>query len=171
VLVDGPYGGIEQKLELTFDSLVLVAGGGGITVCLPRFEYVAGVVLSSRAINIPHVKLVCAVRKQLHMEWILSELEALEKSLPAYMLEISVHVTRDGPMEHASSPDMEPSPFLVLTIESCSPAYLWLGSESSSTRVARAWTKSLLLLDRDGRYISVSWDPHLNFRLPSICCE
>lgn len=93
VWIDGPYGGMSRKVEVSFDNVILVAGGVGITACLPWLEYLTNVHQSSTPSRISHVKLVWAVRERAHAKWIIAELESREKSVPKDMLEICIHVT------------------------------------------------------------------------------
>jgi predicted ferric reductase len=110
VWVDGPYGGIDRKLEVSFDNIILIAGGGGITACLPWLEHLANAIQSSSPSKIPHVKLVWAVRKKSHMKWIIAELDSLEKSVPKHMLEICIHVTDQDSEGTESRSDIELTP-------------------------------------------------------------
>jgi predicted ferric reductase len=41
VFVDGPYGGLSRKIENGYDSVVLVAGAGGITASVSWLLYLA----------------------------------------------------------------------------------------------------------------------------------
>jgi predicted ferric reductase len=75
VLLDGPYGGLSRpRLENRFDSILLIAGGSGITGCLSWLSYMTSVCLPTR---VRTVTLIWAVREAGALEWALPELQAL----------------------------------------------------------------------------------------------
>ena len=81
VLVDGPYGGVSKKLENTYDSIILVAGGGGITASVSWLQYLAKCMKEGHA-AVRNVKLVWVVRHQAHLLWVGEELNAAQAIAP-----------------------------------------------------------------------------------------
>ena len=81
VVLDGPYGGLERRgVERAFDGVVLVAGGAGITVCLP---WVQDLVRRMRdgggeggGAMTKRVSLLWMIRQTEHFAWAEHELRA-----------------------------------------------------------------------------------------------
>ncbi|KAF8244418.1 hypothetical protein K440DRAFT_14090 [Wilcoxina mikolae CBS 423.85] len=75
--IDGPYGGITRPVECLYDTLILVAGGGGISACVPWLLYVMGKSRGSAGslVKIKRVVLVWAMRKAEHFAWAEKELD------------------------------------------------------------------------------------------------
>lgn len=72
--IDGPYGGIDRPVERLFGTIVLVAGGAGITACMPMLSHV---VMRSGVghIETKRIVLVWAVREVEHFTWVGRELK------------------------------------------------------------------------------------------------
>lgn len=92
VWIDGPYGGIDVKLEKLYDQAVLVAGGIGITGCLPWLQYL---VSHSRDehVRLSSVKLVWVVHEAAHVEWADPYLRELSRSEPKEFLHVEIYCT------------------------------------------------------------------------------
>ena len=101
--VDGPYGGIRLPIERTYDSLLLVAGGTGITACLPWIEHL--VKNDPSAFRVRRIKLVWAVRSPLWISWFSDSLRAL--SLLAKSASDPVDLSFDF---HVTGPDGTAAP-------------------------------------------------------------
>ena len=94
VWVDGPYGGIDAKLERRYDHMVLVAGGIGITGCLPWLQHAADIhSKKDKYMRLASVKLVWVVHEASHIEWADDYLQLLHQSVPAGFLTIEIHCT------------------------------------------------------------------------------
>ena len=94
VWVDGPYGGIDARLERRYDHMVLVAGGIGITGCLPWLQHIINIhVDKDQSKRLSSVKLVWVVHEASHIEWADEYLQSLHKSVPAGFLTIEIHCT------------------------------------------------------------------------------
>ena len=39
--IDGPYDGVDRSIENEYDTMILIAGGSGITSCLPWLQYIS----------------------------------------------------------------------------------------------------------------------------------
>ncbi|KAF2004643.1 hypothetical protein P154DRAFT_616814 [Amniculicola lignicola CBS 123094] len=119
VWIDGPYGGTRPPPS-RFDSLVLVAGGTGISACLPRaLDFVARATSPNASMKLKRVVMVWAVKKKSALSWICEELKTLlaasagrrrdegvdEKATPPGELDlvIRVHVTGEEGNEKAPS--------------------------------------------------------------------
>ncbi|ORY04196.1 ferric reductase like transmembrane component-domain-containing protein [Clohesyomyces aquaticus] len=78
IWIEGPYGGISRNIELAYNNLVLIAGGGGITACLPWLAFLAQKAKDGllNEIRIRRVVLFWTVKEQSHFSWASSALEA-----------------------------------------------------------------------------------------------
>ena len=71
VLLDGPFGGINRPLESLYDTLVLVAGGSGVTAIMPWLAHIAflwGV--SEHKCRTKRIELIWALRDIARAVWI-----------------------------------------------------------------------------------------------------
>jgi len=75
--IDGPYGGIGRPVDRLYDTLVLIAGGGGISACLPWLLYVTDKVRggAGNAVKIKRIVLVWAMKEAEHFLWAENELD------------------------------------------------------------------------------------------------
>lgn len=98
VWLDGPYGGISAKLENLYDHIILVAGGIGITACLPWMQHIINHKASgNNALRLSSIKLVWAVRHASHIEWADKYLQLLSQSAtPEGFLTIEIHCTSEN---------------------------------------------------------------------------
>ncbi|GAA6027261.1 hypothetical protein JCM8097_002535 [Rhodosporidiobolus ruineniae] len=106
VTLEGPYGSSEDASE--FDSVLLVAGGSGITHPLSTFHELAHQAVEGKAVT-SNVKLVWAVQKQEQAEWAsetLAECRALA-SQAGLAHSVDLHITR--PSSSSSSTGLTPS--------------------------------------------------------------
>ena len=93
VWVDGPYGGIDARLEAKYNQVVLVAGGIGITGCLPWLQhFVHHCRTNGPHILLSSVKLIWAVHEISHIEWADSYLRLLLESARD-LLEVEIYCT------------------------------------------------------------------------------
>ena len=67
--LEGPYGGIPYAVENTFDRIILVAGGGGVTACLPWLEHLAMKRAARLEMRTMAVRFIWAVRRVEHLGW------------------------------------------------------------------------------------------------------
>ncbi|KAI1140160.1 ferric reductase NAD binding domain-containing protein [Hypoxylon sp. FL0543] len=104
VHVDGPYGGIVEDVPALYESLIFVAGGSGISACLPWIQYAAKrVAEGSAATN--NIHLVWMVRYPSQIQWITEELEPLVSAHPD-LIQVDFFVT-DSSASAVSSTDSE----------------------------------------------------------------
>jgi NAD(P)H-flavin reductase len=79
VWVDGPYGGVTRPIHTRYDSLILVAGGTGISACLP---WVLDSAAKAKSVNarLKRVILVWAVKRIDAISWMANELKNIVDS-------------------------------------------------------------------------------------------
>ncbi|KZO98142.1 hypothetical protein CALVIDRAFT_512747 [Calocera viscosa TUFC12733] len=119
-LVDGAYGAPPRLEE--YQTVVLIAGGSGVSYCLPLLaSVVAGKGLTKK------VLFAWVVRRETHLGWIADELAAIVRAVPAGLqVEIRLYVTNSG----------KPSPTRMgsfTTIESASLAGAIPDAEAAAT--------------------------------------
>jgi hypothetical protein len=116
VWLDGPYGG-SRPLTSCYDSLILVAGGTGISACIPwALDFVARVNSQNSAMRLKRCVLVWAVRREDALGWISEELKTLASAAAGQLSEgmdekprtpvdvvIRVHITGEGEVIDADS--------------------------------------------------------------------
>ncbi|KAI1120961.1 ferric reductase like transmembrane component-domain-containing protein [Nemania abortiva] len=111
VHVDGPYGGVVERTLSSYDSLIFVAGGSGISACLPHILFAAQNIRAGNS-KAKQVHLVWMVRKPEHLRWITKELIEVvgDASWLRYQFYITEKPAADQP-EHAqlSSGALRPS--------------------------------------------------------------
>lgn len=90
--IDGPYGGVLRKVEKAFDSIILVAGGAGITACLAWLQHISSS-MTLEAVRTRRVSLIWAVREPEHLDWVRPELSEIVKAGSSGNIEISLYVT------------------------------------------------------------------------------
>ncbi|KAF2816241.1 uncharacterized protein BDZ99DRAFT_458126 [Mytilinidion resinicola] len=98
IWVDGPYGGVAEKIHVQYGSAIFVAGGGGITACLPWLLHTARSMAEGVA-NVRTVTLVWVVREEEHLRWISEELSVLQDMLSEGGLRLRFYVTEGGDTE------------------------------------------------------------------------
>ena len=93
--VDGPYGGLTRKIENSYDSIILVAGGGGITASISWLLYLA-TRMRAADVAVKHVKLVWVVKEESHLHWVREELETVQATAPQGAVTFEFHVTDES---------------------------------------------------------------------------
>lgn len=73
--IDGPYGGLGRPVERLYDNIILVAGGTGISACLPWLEHVVSQAKVGANMRSTKVVLIWAMRRIEHFEWASKALE------------------------------------------------------------------------------------------------
>lgn len=92
-VVDGPYGSQQRKYEHCADEVLLVAGGNGVTAVLPLMLYLSKAIESNSEPALKKIKLVWAVRRAEHIDWIRSELHEALSSAKDGNISLDVYVT------------------------------------------------------------------------------
>ena len=96
VWLEGPYGGITRDVVRRCDSLILIAGGSGITACLPWLLRCTQAMAANQG-ALRRVKLIWIVREKAHTEWIVEELNTAKNAINGdEKLELTFYVTRSA---------------------------------------------------------------------------
>lgn len=98
--IDGPYGGILYKVENAFDSIILVAGGAGITACLAWLQHIAWS-MKFEVVRTRRVSLIWAVHEAEHLDWVSTELREIASAGSSGNIDMSFYVT--GPVSDSTS--------------------------------------------------------------------
>ncbi|KAI1370515.1 ferric reductase like transmembrane component-domain-containing protein [Hypoxylon crocopeplum] len=91
VHIDGPYGGLVEDIPALYKSLIFVAGGSGISACLPWIQYAAKRITEGTATT-ESIHLVWMVRYASQIQWITEELEPLINAHPD-LIQVDFFVT------------------------------------------------------------------------------
>jgi len=100
--LDGPYGGHSQDLGVHFDEVLLVAGGSGISACLPYLEHFAWRMRTGQPrLRTRHVRLVWSIRDSSALTWVADALKDLDLPSLTGKVDVLIHITdRDGLVEN-----------------------------------------------------------------------
>lgn len=97
VWLDGPYGGLRHSLHHRYDTLILIAGGTGITACFSWLQdVVSGIRKQDSVYRIKRVVLVWAMKAPDAVQWLADEFRSLTETkerVNKVTLEIRVHIT------------------------------------------------------------------------------
>ena len=98
VIVDGPYGGLPRALENAYHSVILVAGGGGITSSVPWLLHLSKKMKDQQCpVATRHIRLIWVVKHQANLQWMTDELSrAQADSVPGSLI-LDFYVTRETP--------------------------------------------------------------------------
>ena len=92
--LDGPYGGFHYSLEHTYDDLILLAAGGGISACLPWFQAVAKAKAEGHSC-LKHVSLIWIVRQREHVTWAEADIRMVLDDTNGETMNAAIYVTGD----------------------------------------------------------------------------
>jgi predicted ferric reductase len=92
VHIDGPYGGLVEDVPKLYHSFICVAGGSGISACLPHIQYAARRIQSGNAM-VSHIRLLWIIKQLDHANWALEELRKLNSALGTETLRIDFYIT------------------------------------------------------------------------------
>lgn len=109
--VDGPYGGIRRPIERHFDTVLLIAGGSGVTAVLPWLHHVANQMALGRA-RTTRVTLAWVVRDAAHLAWVDDELWGVAATMAGVAgrtVEMRFFVTPAKGVSSTSPPSLESS--------------------------------------------------------------
>ncbi|KAI9047433.1 hypothetical protein LZ554_008877 [Drepanopeziza brunnea f. sp. 'monogermtubi'] len=87
VWIEGPYGGISRRVELAYDHMILIAGGGGITAMLPWLSLLAQKVAAGALseTRVRRISLFWTVKDSQHFAWASQPLERYLSTLRSSM--------------------------------------------------------------------------------------
>ena len=95
-IVDGSYGGLPRALENAYDSVILVAGGGGITSSMPWLLHLSQMMKDQQhPVVTRHVRLVWVVKHQADLKWMMKELARVLAGGVMGSLPLDFYVTRE----------------------------------------------------------------------------
>jgi predicted ferric reductase len=102
VWLDGPYGGLPHRLHNRYHTLILLAGGTGITACFPWLqEVITRAREEESGSKIKRVVLVWAMKRPDPVQWLADEFDNLaeaKKIASQVELGIRVHITGGDPL-------------------------------------------------------------------------
>ena len=80
--IDGPYGGVDRPIEQLYDQLILVAGGSGITACIPWLEHVVSRsrMAGGDRVKVKRVVLHWVMKMEEHFAWLEDELRIISQA-------------------------------------------------------------------------------------------
>ncbi|TKX25304.1 ferric/cupric reductase transmembrane component-like protein 1 [Elsinoe australis] len=104
--IDGPYGGVVEALPTRYDCLIFVAGGGGISACIPWITLAARYIHVGRS-SVKSIKLVWAAKQPDHFSWISAELREAKALLPEGMLELHLFASQAAPASGSDSDEVQ----------------------------------------------------------------
>ncbi|RPB24208.1 hypothetical protein L211DRAFT_215110 [Terfezia boudieri ATCC MYA-4762] len=102
VLLDGPYGGMPRKLE-SFDTVLLIAGGSGITPVVAHLQDLCRKIRKGKAVT-TDVRIVWTVKRFESLEWFKDEISAAARSVPFGLVHCQYFVTEESPVEFCDYP-------------------------------------------------------------------
>ncbi|KAJ9213742.1 hypothetical protein DTO166G4_4673 [Paecilomyces variotii] len=132
VWLDGPYGGMRRPPHNRYDTLILVAGGTGITACFPWLQdAVARAGKRESDSRIKRVVLVWSMKRPDAIQWLADEFDSLaaaNKIADKIALEIRLHITEAEPLtddgrftQHYQASSAEATKVCELNVDVASP--------------------------------------------------
>ncbi|CAZ81963.1 unnamed protein product [Tuber melanosporum] len=100
--LDGPYGGLSRKLE-AFETVLMVAGGSGITPIVAHLQHLASKIQKGEALT-RDIRIIWTVKRFESLEWFKDEISAAARSLPRNMLLCQYYVTEETAVELPKGP-------------------------------------------------------------------
>ncbi|GAB7338565.1 hypothetical protein MBLNU457_5308t1 [Dothideomycetes sp. NU457] len=94
VMLDGPYGGLTNRLERQFDNVILVAGGGGVSAMLPWLSHLAPMIRAGSQ-RITGVHLIWCIRHESAIGWAMEQLQDAIK-VCGDRADIQIYITGDA---------------------------------------------------------------------------
>ena len=100
--IEGPYGGLNQELQRCFESVILVAGGSGISAVLPLLSTLSRKVGGDGSV-LKQINLVWAVKNRHSISWIQEQLNEAIEVAPIGSVIIDYYVTSENATGETSS--------------------------------------------------------------------
>ncbi|KAK7528406.1 ferric reductase NAD binding domain-containing protein [Phyllosticta citriasiana] len=113
--VDGPYGGLQRRIE-AFDDVVLIAGGSGVTAVVSHLLDLIKRMRDGKAVT-KSVKVIWALKRPETMEWFKEELRICREFAPPETVQCRFFITaakrqaKTGQVVSATSPTRPVSTF------------------------------------------------------------
>ncbi|KAJ4402218.1 hypothetical protein N0V91_007426 [Didymella pomorum] len=89
--VDGPYGGMQRRIE-AFDDVVLIAGGSGITAIISQLLCLIKKMRDGKAVT-RKIHVIWALKRPETMEWFKEELRICREFAPPETVECQFYIT------------------------------------------------------------------------------
>jgi predicted ferric reductase len=89
--VDGPYGGMQRRIE-AFDDVVLIAGGSGITAIISQLLTLIKKMRDGKAVT-RKIHVIWALKRPETMEWFKEELRICREFAPPETVECQFYIT------------------------------------------------------------------------------
>lgn len=92
IWLEGPYGGLDRRIELAYDHLILIAGGGGITAILPWISMLAQKIKdgSLSSVRVRRISVLWTVKQSKHLDW---ASQALKENLTVLSSVMNINVS------------------------------------------------------------------------------
>jgi ferredoxin-NADP reductase len=100
--LDGPYGGLSRKLE-SFETVLLVAGGSGITPIIGHLHHLAHKIRRKEAVT-RDIRIIWTVKHFYAFEWFKDEISVISRGLPRNSLLVQYFVTQETPVALPTGP-------------------------------------------------------------------
>lgn len=94
--LDGPYGGLSRKLE-SFETVLLIAGGSGITPIIGHLHELATKIRAKEAVT-RDVRIIWTVKHFEAFEWFKDEISRIARTMPRNSLLVQYFVTQESPV-------------------------------------------------------------------------
>jgi ferredoxin-NADP reductase len=94
--LDGPYGGLARKLE-SFETVVLIAGGSGITPIIGHLYHLAAKIRAKEAVT-RDVRIIWTVKHFDAFEWFKDEVSKIARTMPRNSLLVQYFATQEAPV-------------------------------------------------------------------------
>ena len=96
VILDGPYGSLPRALENAYDSVILVAGGGGITSSVPWLLHLSEKMKDQQCpVVTRHIRLIWVMKHRANLQWMTDELSRAQAGSVPGSLILDFYVTRE----------------------------------------------------------------------------
>ena len=119
--LDGPYGGHHRDIATTFDSVILVAGGSGVSAVLPWLDHLVTRMKSNQTVKTISVKLLWSIRRTESWQWVQEILDDMDLKGLGGRVRVAVHITGEDSRGITESKELVARPESVVTDQSASP--------------------------------------------------
>jgi len=133
VYIDGPYGGVARD-PLSFDRIILLGTGSGVTATLPFLLHVANAVELKKVVVTTSISFIWVIRSTDDISWVKNELTHCKQIL-GDMLDLSIYVAEQDLEKHLDS-DLT-KVISTLNIEYYKPSIVRLVKDLTPTLLTR----------------------------------
>lgn len=95
--IDGPFGSIQRVRWGVQSSVVIIAGGSGISSAMSILEYLCSVMAGNKKVKnfgVRRVRFVWMLREYAHLQWAASALRRCIELVPPELLQVDLYVTK-----------------------------------------------------------------------------